>query len=538
MRKLLFIVATALIMQMLFNQSVPAQCNNTIFSCGTNLSKEQISDSQVLISLSNPYAKGSAQQYDVNYYDKHNSLLTDCGTPSKYECSFDGAALTYDVYYPNKKAYTCYNTQPLPVVFLFPGGGFSDCIDDSDGTSDYCKAFAKRGFVAVNVNYRKGRLKDTSESLSASLLLAMYRAFQDGRGAIRTVIARNDTNSNYKIDTNNIFIGGVSAGGEIALNIAYTPTESQNEQIFQGVVPVLGPIDNDIYVGKPTIHFSIKGVLNLWSAAFLTASNQPADILKQNLYNPPLIAFHGMADQTLYSTTTKVPLSKKAPFNSETKCLVRDTNKNFQTYIFPTGMHALYQTGSSGLYDIFTVQLSPLVPVELYLDSDMGHGLGVKSDFGFGDGNVDRNSLKVYIVQRAATFFQAVVNGKAGLLKTTKFQDCINYRIRACKNTNLKDSNSCTTHSLPSIALSNNNTLSNNFPQLFKLLQLNKTIYLHFETPGHAMIVLYNMNGTAVKKLGSSYSQAIINCSNLSVGVYIVMVSQGKMVQRTEIFLQ
>lgn len=538
MRKLLFIPTVVLVSSFVFVQNLKAQCDNTIFNCSANLSKEQFSDKQIIISLNNSYAKASAQSYDVNYYDKNNPFLMDCGAPSKYECSFDGASLTYDVYYPHKKIYTCYKTHPLPVVFLFPGGGFSDCIDDSEGTADYCMAFAKRGFVAINVNYRKGRLKDPTEAMSASWLLAMYRAFQDGRGAIRTVIARNDTNSNYKIDPNNIFIGGVSAGGEIALNIAYTPNEIQNEQIFPGVKDVLGPIDDDIYAGKSSIHFAIKGVLNLWSAAFLTASKKPADVLRQNTFNPPLIAFHGVGDQTLYSNTIKVPLSKKAPYNSETKCLLKDSSKNFQTYKFPSGMRTLYQTGSSGLYDIFTKQLTPAVPAELYLDSDMGHGLGIRSDFGFGDGAIDRNSLKVYIVQRAATFFQAVVNGKAGLLKTTKFEDCVNYRVKACKNINLKDTNSCSIRSSIIKSSSELNIYKNDAHELYKLMQLNKIIYLHFETPGNASITMYNMNGNAVKKMNSNFSETVINCNELSSGVYIVAVTQGKNVQRSEIFLQ
>ena len=196
-------------------------CNNTIFSCTANMAKDQFSDDQISSQTSVSYAKIYSGVSDVNYYNSSNSNLNDCGNSAFGDCSFDGSALTLDVYYPNKKFYSCYKTQPLPVIFLFPGGGFSDCVDNAEGTHDYCLAFAKRGFVAVNVNYRTGRLKDTANALSASLFLAMYRAYQDGRGAIRTVISENDTNKNFKIDTGYIFVGGISAGGEISLNIAY-----------------------------------------------------------------------------------------------------------------------------------------------------------------------------------------------------------------------------------------------------------------------------------------------------------------------------
>jgi len=130
------------------------------------------------------------------------------------------------------------------------------------------------------------------------------------------------------------------------------------------------------------------------------------------------------------------------------------------------------------------------------------------------------------------------VNGKAGLLKTTKFVDCVNYRIKACKNINLKDTNSCSIRSSLTQSSSELSIYKNGAQKLYRLMQLNKIIYLHFETPGNASIIMYNMNGNAVKKMNSNFSETVINCNELSSGVYIVMVTQGKNIQRSEIFLQ
>ena len=157
-----------------------------------------------------------------------------------YKCNED-AQLVYDVYYPDEKSvYPCYKDKPLPAVLLFHGGGFSDCSDygGEKGIKFYCKEFAKRGFVAFNIEYRRGRLKDTGiviadggSYLSSSNLLATYRAFQDGRGALRSIIARQtgQLKTPYRIDTENIFVGGASSGAFIALSMAYYNSDMIDE---------------------------------------------------------------------------------------------------------------------------------------------------------------------------------------------------------------------------------------------------------------------------------------------------------------------
>ena len=64
--------------------------------------------------------------------------------------------------------------------------------------------------------------------------------------------------------------------------------------------------------------------------------------------------------------------------------------------------------GSQGLYDVIKTQLNK--KAELYIDCDMKHGLeeGL-SDFGIGD-TVNNKKVQTYIVQRAATFFQYIMN--------------------------------------------------------------------------------------------------------------------------------
>jgi hypothetical protein len=79
------------------------------------------------------------------------------------------------------------------------------------------------------------------------------------------------------------------------------------------------------------------------------------------------------------------------------------------------------------------------VPYELYVDCDMHHGLDKCKTAGcfkseFGTGYTTRDSVDLYIAQRIATFFQAVLNGIAGNLGRKVFYECENKRVACQQN--------------------------------------------------------------------------------------------------------
>ena len=499
----------------------------TLFNCGADLTKEQFSDGQITVDKDISYAKIPGYALDVNYYSATNPQLSDCGFPGS-ACSIDGSALTYDVYYPDKKFYPCYNTAPLPAVFIFPGSGFSDCADEEEGAEDYCMAFAKRGFIAFNVNYRKGRLKNPySKEITASQLLAIYRACQDGRGAIRTAILLNTSSSPYKFDTANIYIGGISAGGQIALTVSYLTTETMYEKVFKGIKDVLGVANADYYKGSTDIGFSIKGVMNLWGALYTSSDESLSDFLTQNKSNPPMIAFHGLKDQVFIPGTIKGLLANKAPYNFETKCLFPEKNGNPTAYIIAPDFKTIIHSGSSGVYDALDNGLLKFVKSELYLDSDMGHGLDINSDFGFGRGKISRDSLKVYIVERAAVFFQTIANKRSTLLATTKFTDCVNYRVQSCLISDLRDNNSCKGIT-PTPGLLNDAE--------FKIYQKNKTINIQRNKQDVLSITLFDLKGNVIKSKLSKNEIESLDCSFCKPGIYLLLLQQQGAVKRVKIY--
>lgn len=191
-------------------------------------------------------------------------------------------ALKLDVYYPT----LAIDTLPLrPLILMVHGGGLI-----SGSKANYtrvCKEFAKRGFVAVTINYRLG-LNCNTDILSEEK--AKYRAQQDIHAAFRYV-AQNA--SILRVDTSWMFIGGGSAGSVAALGVVYL-SQAEWNAFTPGLQALLGDLSRS--GNNLTNTFSIKGVFNDWGA-MLKESMQASEML-------PMVSFHGDADSTVAVDST------------------------------------------------------------------------------------------------------------------------------------------------------------------------------------------------------------------------------------------
>lgn len=426
--------------------SISSPKDSTIFNCNLDLRPAIFSIDSV---MNIKYGKSNPDFKDVEYF-------ADCNGFVNTFCQTDSSVLYYNVYYPKNHNY---DSCPLPPVILFHAGSFSDCkrLDTSTEQNKICREFAKRGFVVFAVEYRTGVLYDIVDRkyTAAQQVLAIYRAIQDGRGAVRSIIKRQHNykkfNDPYKIDTNNIFLAGASAGSFITLGLAYYQSQSMIDSVTPGVKAVLGTINPDFYYGDSNIKYEkkIKGVMNMWGNVYLplSAFPDPTSFYAANVNNPPLISFHGLFDTIAPFGITDTYFAPNnifhSIFNSENHCLVY--GNNFKLYPKKTGPD-MYASGSDNIYNFLKKKK---IPTELYLDCQMGHGLDDGQPFqsDFGTGITDHDSVNVYMVQRSAIFFQAVVNGIASKLTTTRFTECENKRIGCSpKNNNNGCSNkdSCT----------------------------------------------------------------------------------------------
>ena len=513
-----------------------------------NLINEVYSDSQIIKpnSTNNPpvnYAKPGIQILDVKYIkDSLSGGGKNHGCNTVNNCTDGSATLVYEVYYPN---ITYSDTKKLSAFIFFHDGGFSDCTNfHSTATQTYCIEFAKRGFVVFNVEYRKGKVEDSiGKYTSASRFLALYRSIQDARGAIRTIVSRELSKvTPYRINVHRIFLGGPSSGAVMAL-LAGCYNSTMINQIFPNVSSRLGAIDINNYLGNASkSSYTIKGILSLWGEAYvpLNFASNPAGFFSQNSKRPSLISFHGGSDPVVKIDSGSLFFSPStSSYNSESLC----ANGTYKLPDNGANKGDLKSYGSRGLYNIFKTSLG--IKCELYTDCDMAHSLNEStSDFGLANGNasaVTNKQVQIYIVQRAATFFQYLVNASfPSTLRHTKFVDCLNTRFgcNSDSGTTCSETATCNSSRISSTNVQQKLPAKKEINSLFTATEINKTIYLKFYKPGNSKILLFTINGIPVKNLQTSNSEVVLAGTDLSSDVYLLKVIQGTQTQVAKIILR
>ncbi|MEM8906220.1 MAG: alpha/beta hydrolase [Bacteroidota bacterium] len=189
-----------------------------------------------------------------------------------------------------------------PLIILAHGGGFvTGAKEDFD---DLAKAFAQSGYVAATIDYR------LLNGIDGDLQLAVIDAVHDMKAAVRYFTIDNK----FRINPNNIFIGGFSAGAVTALHYAYfneedVPTASES---IQSYLSANGGLSGSS--GHPGASEAIKGVINIAGGLFTVnwvGANEPI-----------LYSIHGSMDVDVYCT--KDPMSQSNPNGDFTEgtCLI------------------------------------------------------------------------------------------------------------------------------------------------------------------------------------------------------------------------
>lgn len=164
-----------------------------------------------------------------------------------------------------------------PLIILAHGGSFVGGSKTDDVSVDtLCVRFARRGYVTASINYRLGNpLSMALDSMNA--ISVVMKAVGDGKAAIRYFVKDAATTNTYKIDTNNIFCGGNSAGAVLYMHVGYLDSAEAPAHVA-GVLAANGGFEgnsgNAGYATKTKAVINLAGALNLPS--FIDATDIPS----------------------------------------------------------------------------------------------------------------------------------------------------------------------------------------------------------------------------------------------------------------------
>ena len=155
-----------------------------------------------------------------------------------------------------------------PAVIICFGGGFLTGSRDHWSIRLLAEHLARCGFVTATIDYRLGFNVFDSDLAQRSV----YRAIQDSRAAVKFLRANAGV---FRIDTNQVYLGGHSAGAFMALHNLYLDKEIERpvstfEWVQNGqVIPDLGPLDTTGVASGVSGHancaFSLAGALGFLS---------------------------------------------------------------------------------------------------------------------------------------------------------------------------------------------------------------------------------------------------------------------------------
>jgi hypothetical protein len=145
-----------------------------------------------------------------------------------------------------------------PVIIFIHTGAFFSGHNELDDVVALSISAAKRGYVAVSINYRLGL--NILSTYSGER--AVYRGVQDASASVRFL---REFHENFGIDYENIFIWGTSAGSFIGLHLAYADDSERPESTYgNSSDPDLGCVDCE---GNSYVHYSRpKALVSCWGA--------------------------------------------------------------------------------------------------------------------------------------------------------------------------------------------------------------------------------------------------------------------------------
>ena len=186
--------------------------------------------------------------------------------------------LFMDVYEPEGDA-----AEVRPAVVMAFGGAF--VAGEREDLDELCRTLARKGYVAATIDYR---LFDLGLPLDSNQMHdVVVKAIGDMKAAIRYLRQDAATSNAFRVDTNLIFAGGISAGAITAAHVAHLDEADEIPNYLQNIIANNGGYEGD---SSENYQYSsaVAGLVN-YSGALKDASFIDAD-------DPPQLSVHDEGD--------------------------------------------------------------------------------------------------------------------------------------------------------------------------------------------------------------------------------------------------
>ena len=174
-----------------------------------------------------------------------------------------------------------------PVILWAFGGGFVQ------GTRaemrSFCQIFAKKGYVCVSIDYRLYNIVTQGIPDSTKITPTIIQAAQDMKAAVRFLYKDAKTTNTFKVDTNNIIVGGVSAGAITAMATAQMDSIDKIDTWIRDIITKQGGFEGNS--GNEGFSSKVKGAINASGALYRKEWLDKDDV--------PFISYHGTADDVV-----------------------------------------------------------------------------------------------------------------------------------------------------------------------------------------------------------------------------------------------
>jgi len=283
--------------------------------------------------------------------------------------------LKCDVYQPSGDTIT-----NRPVVILVHTGSYLPSIINKQTTGnkddstivEICSRLAKRGFVAVAMDYRQGwnAASTIHDTATGDLLRATFRAVQDVRNCVRFLRVNAST---YGIDTSKFIVGGQGTGGYVSLALGSVDKKSEMElpkflrsADLSPMVSVdvmgdwngLGGASYFNYGGDPTVSGNIHMVFNyggaLGDSSWLQSNSLPT-VSMQCVSDP--FAPYGIGNVVVPTTNVTVITNASGASTTIPKANTLGVNNKINSKVFSdayTTRGLQITGGTKNLYPFYT----------------------------------------------------------------------------------------------------------------------------------------------------------------------------------------